>query len=180
MKIDKLKSYDSSALLGLLEIQLSNHINVIPESKRNLGFVTLLTPPSFFAHSEVECSIATNDHLKVVGYVIALPAHETFANNILEMLKKECVERGIPSGGKGRIATIAQICVDRKHRQEGIAFALYAHIFRTLSLNGYGRVITEIDATNSGSKILHQKLGFEQAAKYEVRGQSFEIIQKNL
>lgn len=177
IKVRELKKDSYKDVCNVLEIQLANHKNVLPKEKRGEGFVTLLTPPSYLKSDDVFCFIAKDTDSKdkkMVGYIICVKAKSDLKNHIIDSLKE-----ALPSTGN-EIMIVAQICVESGSRGNGIAQLLYAIAATNAKANSFQKLVTEIDVSNEASLKAHKKAGFKKAKKYQLDGQTFQIIEKVL
>lgn len=170
---------DFKQIEAIIELQMQSHRDFADEPMRKDGFVTLLTPPSFFREEEVVCFIA-HDKGQVCGYIIGVIGDATYGNRILNELNQQL--NNLNKIGNLRAyqrMILAQVCVHLHHRKQGIAQKLYeAMVAHADKLPGMLALFTEIDIDNKSSKQLHEKVGFKGIHEYQSGNQTFSVMYK--
>ncbi len=192
--IEKLNYKYPNDILQILDIQLSNHRDVLINDTANpsgivdneivseRGFVTFLSPPSYFSKG-MECFIAKDATTnKVVGYLMGCDGISPIIKDNLVLKTLIATSEKWLEKENDPYFLVAQIATHNDYRKKGIATMLYKHLFEYKSTGvPYKNIITEIAMFNKPSSDLHRvKLGFEEIAHYSFSGRSFAIIKKSL
>ena len=172
--IDYVRASSEAELRQVLEIQRQNRAENLGRDQREAeGFVTVRHHLELLEKMNEACAhILAKDGQRVAGYALCM--HPKFKDEIpviAAMFRR--VERLIPGEP---YMVMGQICIAWEYRRQGIFRKLY-HCMLEAVKGEYGRIITEVDATNQRSLQAHYAVGFRDMEVYEADGRTWHLIE---
>jgi GNAT superfamily N-acetyltransferase len=168
-------------LRQIIELQKKNHLETVDESTaKEQGFLTAIHEYKVLeAMNAAAATVIAKDGTRVVGY--ALTMKREFANDVpalteLFSRQDEAIHRGERLGDAGYIV-MGQICVAEEARGQRVADRMYKYMRSCYSLH-YPYLITAIDARNTRSVRVHERVGFEPLIRFtsEETGKDWMIV----
>jgi len=170
--------------LDILELQIKYHgQNTSLKDKKERGFVTLLTQPSFLTLliRQNQVAVCSNeDDCEIIGYALLIQPTDACT---IEFLRPLVVEIGAVSQNKFKIDSqanciiLGQILVKPDYMGRGIGKAMLQKLEKSAKTP---YIVTEVSNENPRSLAFHYKNNFILEKKYTCAGQEFNIISKNL
>lgn len=151
-------------LRQIIELQKKNLPTVISaEEAKDQGFVTAVhSMESLQKMNDGAAAVITKTGTKVVGYALAMRREFAYDVPTLTFLFKEqdeAIYRGKRLGDETYIV-MGQICVAEEARGQKLADRMYRYFRSCYSLH-YTYLITAIDARNTRSIRVHERVGFK-------------------
>lgn len=157
-------------LKQIIALQKANLRDTVgEETARDQGFVTAVHDLSVLeAMNTAAASVIAKDGTKVVGY--ALTMLRSFADDVpslTELFQRQdnAVFRGQRVGDTNYLV-MGQICVAEAVRGQRLADRMYKYMRSCYSLH-YPYLVTGIDARNSRSRRVHERIGFKLLDEYQ-------------
>lgn len=168
-------------LKQIIELQRANLRETVgDDTARDQGFVTAVHDPKVLAAmNAAAASVIAKDGRKVVGY--ALTMLRQFANDVPALT--ELFTRQDNSTFKGQrvgdtnYLVMGQICVGEEARGQRLADRMYKYMRGCYSIH-YPYLVTAIDARNTRSIRVHERVGFEVLDEFqsEETGKEWVIV----
>lgn len=168
-------------LKQIIELQKINHLTTVDEATaRDQGFVTAVHDYKVLeAMNTAAATVIAKDGTRVVGY--ALTMKREFANDVPALTElfhrqDEAIHRGERLGDAGYLV-MGQICVAQEARGQRVADRMYKYMRSCYSLH-FPYLITAIDARNTRSVRVHERIGFELLLRFtsEETGKDWMIV----
>jgi ribosomal protein S18 acetylase RimI-like enzyme len=172
------KKTELKQIIGLQETNL--RASVGEEVAEDQGFVTAVHDPKVLAAmNAAAASVIAKDGTKVVGY--ALTMLREFADDVpalVELFDRQdnAVYKGGRLGDEDYIV-MGQICVAEEARGQRLAGRMYKYMRACYSLR-FPYVVTAIDARNTRSLKVHEKVGFKVLDEFraEASGKDWVLV----
>ena len=168
-------------LKQIIELQRANLRETVGEdTAEDQGFVTAVHDPKVLAEmNTAAASVIAKDGRKVIGY--ALTMLRKFANDVpalTELFERQ--DNAIFQGqrvGDTNYLVMGQICVGEEARGKRLADRMYKYMRGCYSIH-YPYLVTAIDARNTRSMRVHERVGFEVLDEFrsEVTGKEWVIV----
>ena len=166
-------------LEGILALQRRNHVQAIPadvQSREGFVFVEHTLPMLQRLAAASPQAIALHEG-RVVGYCLSmLPSLHHEVPILAPMFAQfgRCTVRGRPLDSH-RYVVGGQVCVDREFRGQGLLARLYEQLRVSLA-PACELCVTEIATRNVVSVRSHEKMGFEEIARYDDGKEAWVIV----
>ncbi len=168
-------------LKQIIELQKANlRATVGEEIAQDQGFVTAVHKLEVLeAMNSAAASVIAKEGSKVVGY--ALTMLRTFANDVPALTELfEAQDNAVFRGqrvGDTNYLVMGQICVAASARGQRLADRMYKYMRSCYSLH-YPYLVTGIDARNSRSRRVHERVGFKLLCEFKsaVTGKDWVIV----
>lgn len=151
-------------LKQIIELQRANLRDTVGEEiARDQGFVTAVHDPKVLAEmNAAAASVIAKDGTKVIGY--ALTMLRKFADDVpalTELFARQdnAVFKGQRVGDTNYLV-MGQLCVGEEARGQRLADRMYKYMRGCYSLH-YPYLVTAIDARNTRSMRVHERVGFK-------------------
>ncbi len=168
-------------LKQIIELQKINHLETVDaETAKDQGFVTAVHKYEVLeAMNNAAATVIAKDGTRVVGY--ALTMKREFANDVpalTELFHKQ--DEAAWNGGKlgdENYLVMGQICVAEEARGHRVADRMYKYMRSCYSLH-YPYLVTAIDARNTRSLRVHERVGFEEFLRFtsEETGKNWVLV----
>lgn len=167
----EIKSAESRAeLLGILDLQLENHLQTVSDSEKNeQGFVTVRhTLEQLQLMNSIAPHIIAKEGEKVVGYILAMTkASKSLVPVLIPMFAQfDQLDYKGKKVSEYDYMVIGQICVGKTHRGQGLFDQMYEAYSKSFS-DTFSFAITEIANSNFRSLAAHKRVGFEVIHEFE-------------
>ncbi|WP_020570591.1 GNAT family N-acetyltransferase [Neolewinella persica] len=156
-------------LKQIIELQKKNHLAAVDEATaKDQGFVTAVHDYKVLeAMNSAAATVIAKDGNRVVGY--ALTMKREFANDVPALTElfhrqDEAIHRGERLGDAGYLV-MGQICVAEEARGHRVADRMYKYMRSCYSLH-YPYLVTAIDARNTRSIHVHERIGFKELDRF--------------
>lgn len=168
-------------LKQIIELQKKNHLEAIDEdTAKDQGFVTAVHEYKVLeAMNTAAASVIAKDGTRVVGY--ALTMKREFANDVPALTElfhqqDEAIYNGSRFGDENYLV-MGQLCVAEEARGQRVVDRMYKYMRSCYSLH-YPYLITAIDARNTRSLRVHERVGFEELVRFtsEATGVEWVIV----
>lgn len=168
-------------LKQIIELQKKNHLETVDENTaKEQGFVTAVHEYKVLeAMNTAAASVIAKDGTRVVGY--ALTMKREFANDVPALTElfdrqDDAVIDGERLGDVGYLV-MGQICVAEEARGQRIVDRMYKYMRSCYSLH-YPYLVTAIDARNTRSLRVHERIGFKDLVRFtsEETGKDWVIV----
>ncbi|KAJ3066258.1 hypothetical protein HDU98_010449 [Podochytrium sp. JEL0797] len=166
-------------------LQMENLRRLLPiQVQETDGFVTAEYSPEYLAklHESTPAivSLAEIDGTeKVVGYVLVATRTEASTHELLKFFIKT-IDARINFGGKPlrdmNYALIAQLCVAKQFRGQGLAQKMYSAFAREYLARGFAVGVTEVATENEVSLKAHAKAGWTVVDSLDYSGVVFKVV----
>jgi L-amino acid N-acyltransferase YncA len=166
-------------LQGILNLQRLNlKKNISPDEATSQGFLIAEFSMTFLQrlHEKYPPVIALANN-EVVGYAIIVTKENRKGNPLIEDLFNQIDELtfdNIPLLNAD-YAVVAQLCVDKSVRGQGLVQKLYGH-FRELLENNYQFGITDVACANTRSLKAHLTTGFQVIHTIGYGGLEWDVV----
>ncbi len=151
-------------LKQIIALQQENLLDLVDaDTAREQGFVTAVHDYRVLeAMNSAAASVIAKEGTKVVGY--ALTMLRQFADDVpalTELFARQdnAIHRGQRLGDQGYLV-MGQLCVAEAARGQRVADRMYKYMRSCYSLH-YPYLVTAIDARNTRSQRVHERVGFE-------------------
>ena len=146
--------------------------NMSSSEKEKQGFVTLqhsleILKKMHNAHPHIIAK--KND--KVIGYALCMLRKFKDDIPVLIPMFNE-IDKSLEDTN---YMVMGQICIDKKHRKQGLFRGLYKFMRQNIDTN-FDAIVTEVDAKNIRSSNAHKAIGFEILKKYLSENKEWELI----
>lgn len=177
MQIDFQTAQTVEDLEGILELQEENHISNLDDLDQGFVFARHTVDSLGKMHSYAPHVVA-KDGDTVAAYVLAMTEDTRF--EIPELMPMFDMLESLEYDGKTlseyRFLVVGQVCVSKDYRGMGIFDAIY-QTYREVHSPEFEMVVTEINAMNARSLRAHERVGFQELARYEAEdGQIWCIV----
>lgn len=177
MQIDFQTAQTVEDLEGILELQEENHISNLDNLDQGFVFARHTVDSLGKMHSYAPHVVA-KDGDTVAAYVLAMTEDTRF--DIPELMPMFDMLESLEYDGKTlseyRFLVVGQVCVGQDYRGMGIFDAIYQTYWEVHSPE-FEMVVTEINAMNGRSLRAHERVGFQELARYEAEdGQIWCIV----
>ncbi|MFM9020061.1 MAG: N-acetyltransferase family protein [Sediminibacterium sp.] len=166
-------------LQGILDLQRRNlKKNISPNEAISQGFLIAEFSPEYLRklHDMYPPVIARLDDT-VVGYACIATAENRQGNPLIEDLFNQIDQLHFDGIAlkDAPYAVIAQLCVDKSVRGQGLVQKLYGH-FRALLENDYQFGITDVACANTRSLKAHKNTGFQVIHTIGYGGLEWDVV----
>lgn len=168
-------------LKQIIELQKKNHLDTVDEATaQGQGFLTAVHKYEVLeAMNTAAASVIAKDGTKVVGY--ALTMLRKFADDVpalTELFERQdnAIHRGERLGDQDYLV-MGQICVAEEARGQRVVDRMYKYMRSCYSLH-YPYLVTAIDARNTRSQRVHDRVGFEVFDRFtgETSGKDWLLV----
>ena len=168
-------------LKQIIELQKKNHLEAVDEeTAKDQGFLTAVHEYKVLeAMNTAAASVIAKDGTRVVGY--ALTMKREFAEDVpalteLFLQQDEAIHNGGRLGDENYLV-MGQLCVAEEARGQRIADRMYKYMRSCYSLH-YTYLLTAIDARNTRSLRVHERVGFKDLVRFtsEQTGKDWVIV----
>lgn len=168
-------------LKQIIELQKVNLLETVDEeTAQDQGFVTAVHEYKVLeAMNAAAATVIAKDGTRVVGY--ALTMKREFANDVPALIElfhhqDEAIFRGSRFGDENYLV-MGQICVAEEARGHRVADRMYKYMRSCYSLH-YPYLVTAIDARNTRSLRVHERVGFKNLVRFtsEETGKDWVIV----
>ncbi len=168
-------------LKQIIELQKKNLLQAVSEDTAQAqGFVTAVHDYAVLeAMNKAAATVIAKDGTKVVGY--ALTMKRAFANDVPALTElfahqDEAIYEGERFGDQNYLV-MGQICVAEEARGQRVADRMYKYMRSCYSLH-YPYLVTAIDARNTRSLRVHERIGFKQLDRFvsEKTGKDWVLV----
>ncbi|MEM9929762.1 MAG: GNAT family N-acetyltransferase, partial [Bacteroidota bacterium] len=156
-------------LKQIMQLQEKNHLDAVDAATAaDQGFVTAVHDYAVLeAMNNAAATVIAKDGTTVVGY--ALTMKRQFANDVpalTELFERQdnAVHRGERLGDLEYLV-MGQICVAEAARGQRLADRMYKYMRSCYSLH-YPYLVTAVDARNTRSMRVHERVGFEELVRF--------------
>jgi hypothetical protein len=156
-------------LKQIIELQKKNHLTAVDDdTAKDQGFVTAVHEYKVLeAMNASAATVIAKAGTLVVGY--ALTMKREFANDVPALTElfhrqDEAIHRGDRLGDVGYLV-MGQLCVAEEARGQRVADRMYKYMRSCYSLH-YPYLITAIDARNTRSLRVHERVGFKDLLRF--------------
>lgn len=168
-------------LRQIIELQKANLRETVGDDvAADQGFVTAVHKPEVLAEmNAAAASVIAKDGTKVVGY--ALTMLRRFADDVPALTELfSWQDNGIYKGkrvGDTNYLAMGQVCVAEEARGQRLVDRMYRYMRGCYSIH-YPYLVTAIDARNTRSRRVHERIGFEvlDERKSEQTGKDWLIV----
>ena len=172
-------------LRQIIALQRENLVDHVPEeTARSQGFLTAVhTFPVLEAMNAATAAVIAKDGTRVVGYALAMKQEfaadvpaltELFARQDAALLRKLDQFPDLSADDLNYLV-MGQICVAEGYRGRKLADRMYRYLRSCYSLH-YPYLITAIDARNTRSRRVHERVGFTELDRFRQRGDKEWIL----
>lgn len=168
-------------LKQIIELQKKNHLEAVDEEiAKDQGFVTAVHKYEVLkAMNTAAATVIAKDGTRVVGY--ALTMKREFANDVpalTELFDRQ--DNAIHEGGRlgdDSYLVMGQLCVAEEARGQRVPDRMYKYMRSCYSLH-YTYLVTAIDARNTRSLRVHERVGFKELVRFvsEETGKDWIIV----
>lgn len=168
-------------LKQIIELQKKNHLETVSaETAKDQGFLTAVHKYEVLeAMNAAAATVIAKDGTRVVGY--ALTMKREFANDVPALTEHfdrqdKAVIDGKRLGDVGYLV-MGQICVAEEARGFRLPDRMYKYMRSCYSLH-YPYLVTAIDARNTRSVRVHERVGFKELDRFvsEKSGKDWLIV----
>ncbi len=156
-------------LKQIIELQKKYHLAAVDEeTAKEQGFLTAVHDYEVLERmNSAAAAVIAKDGTRVVGYALAMKRE--FANVVptlseLFHQQDEAIHRGTRLGDDTYLM-MGQICVAEEARGQRIADRMYKYMRSCYSLH-YTYLVTAVDARNTRSLRVHERVGFEELVSF--------------
>jgi len=166
-------------LQQILQLQLNNlPKNISLEEAKNQGFVTVQHSMDILQsmNSPYPHIIAKVED-KVIGYALVMLQKFKEEIPVLKPMFKKIDSLSFNNRSllNTKYFVMGQVCIDKKHRRQGVFNSLYQQMRREMSPL-FDCIITEIATRNTRSMRAHKKVGFEVICVYTTPKEEWAIV----
>lgn len=156
-------------LKQIIELQKKNLLAAVDEqTAKEQGFLTAVHDYEALATmNTAAAAVIAKDGTRVVGYALAMKREfANFVPTLWELFKHqdEAMHRGVRLGDENYLV-MGQICVAEEARGHRIADRMYKYMRSCYSLH-YPYLVTAVDARNTRSLRVHERVGFEELVSF--------------
>jgi len=168
-------------LRQIIELQQKNHLETLDEdTAKDRGFLTAVHEYKVLeAMNSAAATVIAKDGTRVVGY--ALTMKREFAGDVPALTElfhqqDEAMHDGVRLGDENYLV-MGQICVAEEARGQRVADRMYKYMRSCYSLH-YPYLVTAIDARNTRSLRVHERVGFKDLVRFtsEETGKDWVIV----
>jgi hypothetical protein len=168
-------------LKQIIELQKANHLEAIDEdTAKDQGFLTAVHEFKVLeAMNTSAASVIAKDGTRVIGYALTMKREFAAAVPVLTELfhrQDEAIHRGVRLGDEGYLM-MGQLCVAEEARGHRVVDRMYKYMRSCYSLH-YPYLVTAIDARNTRSRRVHERVGFEELDRFtgETSGKDWVLV----